>query len=218
MLRQTCCLWPKAFMPLEIKYGLTLLQVVEWGMAKILTNVILGLMVAGFGIGRAVADTELVPAGSTWRYLDDGTNQGTAWREVAFADTAWAQGPAQLGYGDGDEATVVGYGPDPNTKYVTTYFRHSFEVTDPAEFVCLRLSLLRDDGAVVYLNGAEIGRSNMPDGAIDYLTHASSAVASTEESLFQPPSLRVESSNLLAQPGCSRIGCHDGSIIPNILS
>ena len=171
-------------MPLEIKYGLTLLQVVEWGMAKILTNVILGLMVAGFGIGRAVADTELVPAGSTWRYLDDGTNQGTAWREVAFADTAWAQGPAQLGYGDGDEATVVGYGPDPNAKYVTTYFRHSFEVTDPAEFVCLRLSLLRDDGAVVYLNGAEIGRSNMPDGAIDYLTHASSAVASTEENLF----------------------------------
>ena len=60
MLRQTCCLWPKAFMPLEIKYGLTLLQVVEWGMAKILTNVILGLMVAGFGIGRAVGETMAV--------------------------------------------------------------------------------------------------------------------------------------------------------------
>ena len=54
----------------------------------------------------------LTPAGSVWKYLDNGTNQGTAWRAPAFNDTTWASGPAQLGYGDGDEATVVGFGPD----------------------------------------------------------------------------------------------------------
>jgi len=43
----------------------------------------------------------------------------------------WASGPAQLGYGDGDEATVVSYGPDSGSKYITTYFRHTFGVADP---------------------------------------------------------------------------------------
>ena len=39
-------------------------------------------------------------------------------------------GTAELGYGDGDEYTVVSFGPDPNNKYITTYFRHAFNVVD----------------------------------------------------------------------------------------
>ena len=72
--------------------------------------------------------TTIVPAGSTWRYLDNGSNQGTAWRASGFADGGWAQGAAQLGYGDGDEATVVSFGPNASTKYRTTYFRRQFTV------------------------------------------------------------------------------------------
>lgn len=128
--------------------------------------------------------TALVPAGSDWKYMDDGSNQGTAWREAGFDDDSWSQGQAQLGYGDGDEVTVVGYGPDPNTKYVTTYFRHSFEVDDPSQYSLLQLRLIRDDGAVVYLNGTEILRTNMPGGSIDYLTFASSTVGGGEEDAF----------------------------------
>src|SRR6476620_11534342 len=63
--------------------------------------------------------TTIVPAGSTWKYLDNGSNQGTAWRASGFGDGGWAQGPAQLGYGDGDEATVVSFGPNANSKYRT---------------------------------------------------------------------------------------------------
>ena len=37
---------------------------------------------------------------------------GATWHTPAFDDASWPEGPAQLGYGDGDEATVVGYGPD----------------------------------------------------------------------------------------------------------
>ena len=92
----------------------------------------------------------LTSAGSVWKYLDNGTNQGTAWRASAFNDATWAAGPAQLGYGDGDEATVVSYGPDVNRKYLTTYFRRQFEVANPASVGGLTLRLLRDDGAVVY--------------------------------------------------------------------
>ena len=49
-------------------------------------------------------ETPLVPAGAKWKYLDDGSDQGTWWRALEFDDRAWASGPAQLGYGDDDEA------------------------------------------------------------------------------------------------------------------
>ena len=55
--------------------------------------------------------TTFVARGATWKYLDNGTNQGTAWRATSFNDSTWASGPAELGYGDGDEATMVSYGP-----------------------------------------------------------------------------------------------------------
>src|SRR3954467_11519942 len=54
----------------------------------------------------------ILPAGSVWKYLDTGVDQGTAWREPAFDDTSWAAGPAQLGFGDGDEATVINHFPN----------------------------------------------------------------------------------------------------------
>lgn len=125
--------------------------------------------------------TILVSSGSNWKYLDDGSNQDTAWRQVSFDDGTWRSGPAQLGYGDGDEATVVSYGSDANNKYITTYFRHSFEVQNNSLTSCL-LNLVRDDGAIVYLNGKEIVRTNMPEGNADYQTPAVTSVGGTDES------------------------------------
>ena len=115
----------------------------------------------------------LVASGSVWKYLDNGTDQGTAWRQVEFNDSAWASGPAQLGYGDGDEATVVSFGPDPNNKYITTYFRRAFNVLNAASFSEIRGNLLQDDGTVLYLNGVEVLRNNLPGGPISYNTLAS---------------------------------------------
>ena len=60
----------------------------------------------------------------------------------AFNDGAWPSGAAQLGYGDGGEATVVGYGPNAGAKYITTYFRHAFSVSDPTGYQSLTLNLL----------------------------------------------------------------------------
>ena len=126
----------------------------------------------------------LVPFGSDWRYLDNGTDQNTAWRAASFDDSGWAIGPAQLGYGDGDEATTNSFGSDPANKYITTYYRHAFNVANPALYTNLVLRLLRDDGAVVFLNGAEIFRSNMPTGAVNYLTLAASTTAGASENLY----------------------------------
>jgi hypothetical protein len=118
------------------------------------------------------ATTTLVAPNASWRYLANGSDQGTAWRATAFDDTSWPSGNAILGYGQGNETTVVGYGPDPANKYVTTYFRRTFSVSDPSTIGALTLSLRRDDGAVVYLNGVEAYRSNMPSGTITSQTLA----------------------------------------------
>ena len=86
------------------------------------------LLIALFFSIATYSQNILVPYGATWKYLDNGTNQGTAWRAPAFADGSWATGPSELGYGDGGEATVVGFGPDANNKYITTYFRHTVNI------------------------------------------------------------------------------------------
>lgn len=135
--------------------------------------------------------TVLVATGSAWKYLDNGSNQGTAWRAPGFNDGAWASGPAQLGYGDGDEATVVSFGPNASAKYITTYFRRAFTVADPAAFAGLTLRVLRDDGAVVYLNGNEVFRTNMPAGAVSSSTLASTALGGADETTYVSASVPV---------------------------
>ncbi len=165
----------------------------------------LALLLLSHG-GVCLAETVLIPSGATWKYLDDGSDQGTAWRESAFEDSSWASGPAQLGYGDGDEATVVSYGPDPNWKYITTYFRHEFNVADPSQFPYAVIRLLRDDGAVVYVNGSEVVRSNMPIGVIDYETFASTAVAGSDEDRFFP--FYMDVGQLIPGTNCIAVEIH----------
>lgn len=127
-----------------------------------------------------------VAINTVWKYLDNGSDQGAAWCAIGFDDSTWASGPAELGYGDGDERTIVSYGPVSTNKYVTTYFRRAFTVADPASFGRLNLRAIRDDGIIVYLNGTEIWRDNMPAGTIAYNTYASSPeISGAAESTWQ---------------------------------
>ncbi|RYD53347.1 MAG: DUF839 domain-containing protein [Sphingobacteriales bacterium] len=143
------------------------------------------LFAAG-SLAAAQAQTSVVfPRNSTWKYLDNGSNQGTTWQASSFVDTSWASGAAELGYGDGDEITVVGFGPSATNRYPTTYFRTSFTLTAlPTANQQILLRLKRDDGAVVYINGTEAYRVNMPSGTPLYSTYASVSVAGTDESTF----------------------------------
>ncbi len=159
-------------------------------------------VLASRGAVEAPQGLALVRRGTDWRYLDDGTDPGPFWADPGFDDGAWGTGPAQLGYGDGDEATVIGFGPDPNAKHVTSWFRREFFLSDPTAFSALELRVLRDDGAVVHLGGVEVFRTNMPAGPIDASTPASASVAGAEESaLFGvtlPASLLASGRNVVA--------------------
>ena len=141
----------------------------------------------------------LVSTGAVWKYLDNGTDQGTNWSQRLFDDNSWSNGPAQLGYGDGDEATVVGFGPNAASKYITTYFRRAFTVLNPAEFTNLVASLTYDDGAVVYLNGVEAYRVNLPAGAVANGTLALAPVENPPLATANiSPTLLVTGTNVLA--------------------
>lgn len=123
-------------------------------------------------------------AGSTWSYNDSGMDLDVAWRELSYDDSAWEVGASKFGYGDGDEITTLSFGPDANNKYPTYYFRYEFNIVDASRYGDLIFGLLRDDGAVVYLNGVEIIRDNMPAGTINYNTFADSTVPSSDEDTF----------------------------------
>src|SRR5262249_22416685 len=106
--------------------------------------------------------TLLIPPGATWKYLDTGIAPAASWTSNNFNEAGWKTGTAELGYGDGDETTTVGYGGNANNKYITTWFRNSFTVTNLADNFSLVLGIRRDDGAIAYLNGQEIYRMNLP--------------------------------------------------------
>lgn len=145
-------------------------------------------------------DETLIQSNADWKYRDLGTDPGTNWMSSAYDDTGWAHGPAQLGYGDGDEATVVSYGPNASNKYPTTYFREHFNVTDPGRLGNIRFHVVVDDGAVFYLNGVEFGRLRMPDGTITYTEYASAnpPVENAWENVELPGSMLVAGDNVLA--------------------
>ncbi len=124
------------------------------------------------------AQTVFIPASAIWKYLDNGTNQGTAWRAVSFNDNSWSSGAAELGFDDSPvtilDDTKIGY-----------YFRKSVNIPNPALFTNFTMKLRRDDGAVVYVNGIEVYRNNMPSGTIAYNTPASSTCTDDGKTVLQ---------------------------------
>ncbi|HRH56941.1 MAG TPA: metallophosphoesterase [Chitinophagales bacterium] len=121
------------------------------------------------------SNVTVISYGSSWKYLDDGSNQGTTWTGTAFNDTAWAVGNGQFGYGDGDESTIVSYGGNASNKFITTYFRKNITIGSTASYLNYTMSVRRDDGIIVYIDGVEVYRNNISGGAFTYLTTAANA-------------------------------------------
>ena len=119
--------------------------------------------------------------GAVWKYLAPAADPGAAWMTPGFDDNAWASGAVEAGYGEPGKITDVGSADtDPDTEGVqanlTTYFRHHFNVGNPAGLSGLSLRLKRDDGAIVYINGREVMRSAMPAGVIGFTSPGNGGV------------------------------------------
>ncbi|MGK0188331.1 MAG: hypothetical protein ACI9R3_004123 [Verrucomicrobiales bacterium] len=122
--------------------------------------------VAEFAGGGPTPITYL-SSGHIWRFLDDGSNQESAWQAAAFDDSNWQSGPSSLGYGSDNEdaGTTVGFGADSSNKQPTTYFRTTVDIQDPSIFFGFLLRVKYDDGVAIYINGSEQLRQNLAAGA-----------------------------------------------------
>lgn len=119
------------------------------------------------------ADSTFIKFGSSWKYFDNGTDPGPSWKETNASGTdSWLSGPAEFGYGNGDERTHINYGVNANNKNITTYFRTSFNIINKSQFAFFNLKVYLDDGMIVFINGKEACRTNMAAGPAKYNTTA----------------------------------------------
>jgi lysophospholipase L1-like esterase len=137
--------------------------------------------------------TTFVGAGSTWKYSDQGLDLGTNWVQSQYDDSAWAQGPGRLGYVAPGITTTVSYGPSSTNKYITTYFRRAFVVPANVHYTNVTLRLNRADGAVVWLNGQQLFRVNMPAGTPSFLTLATALVSGDPLNTYYPTNFSISS-------------------------
>ncbi len=141
----------------------------------------------------------LVLNASKWAYYDEVVAAPNNWNSPS-ATLTWKEGNAEFGYGEGDEATVINFGSDANNKPITSYYRQYFDVTDITGITALTMRLKIDDGAVIYLNGNEVARFNMPTGTVAFSTLAASSISpeNTWNDLALLPSALLKGTNLLA--------------------
>jgi hypothetical protein len=134
---------------------------------------------------------------SSWSFWDSSTYPGTNWQQPGFADSAWTTGLPVFGYGNGDEQTML----NASNGAISVYFRQHFVATNAAELTNLLIMLRRQDGAVVYLNGIEVLRDNMPGGVITPTTYApGDAPDGGKQVIFDTisPEFLLPGSNLMA--------------------
>lgn len=140
---------------------------------KLLTVAALALMTSSF----FNAQTFVFNKNSSWKYNDSNTALPAQWKDAAYNVSVWSQGDGPLGYGDPVTTTTA-------TGLVTAYFAKDFTVNLNDLSASMELGVMRDDGIVVYLNGEEIVRDNMPSGTIDFNTLSSTTVDGAAESVY----------------------------------
>ena len=142
----------------------------------------------------------LVSKGASWRYLSSDAPPED-WTSTDFDDSEWSEGASPLGYGEMDLITTIADEDEVMDVPVTTWLRHHFEVDDPQRYQEMTIHLRRDDGAVVYLNGEPVFRSNLPDD-VEPSTFATESVEGSDEHAFFAQNVSIDQlragSNLIA--------------------
>ncbi|HEU0008319.1 MAG TPA: EDR1-related protein [Verrucomicrobiae bacterium] len=152
------------------------------------------------GAGRTLLDAGTA---TEWKFLTGTNPPPAAWREAGFDDAAWQSGTAPLGYGTSRLTTLLARPPGATNGSVTTWFRRELVASPLQAGEGLDILLCVDDGAVVYFNGREIARPNMPAGDVSAATLARRAVNGRAEGFYSRVSVpngawRATGTNVLA--------------------
>ena len=143
-------------------------------LTRIMAAAVFGLLV---GTAASQAQTQLIhPTTHQWRYLADNTDPGATWFSDTFNDSAWPTGTGLFGNEANYPYPVATSIAGPSTGGPpTTYYRTRFTYAGGLTGVVLTGTNYIDDGNVVYLNGVEITRFNMPAGVPTMATFAVTA-------------------------------------------
>ncbi len=146
------------------------------------------------------AEVVLSPYGSEWSYYDAASLDGQNWQSPSYNTTTWGKGNAPLGYGKTGIATTLDYGNNSSNKRLTYYMRHNFNLASLNASDQYTLYLTVDDGAIVYINGTEIGRYLMPSGTVTYNTTATTYASGNPDmtSFSVPANVLRSGSNVIA--------------------
>ena len=129
-------------------------------------------------------------AASTWRYNNPNSDQGTAWRTLVNPVTNWVSATGSFGYNSSQTVTIPAA--------VTNYFLKSVIISNPGLYNSFDFNLSYNDGAVIYVNGVEVQRVNMPAGTISYNTLSTSAVTFYNALFSIPSTFFVAGNNVIA--------------------
>ncbi len=140
---------------------------------KLLTVAALA-MVAGSLLN---AQTFIFNKNSSWKYNDTNTALASQWKNANYDVSAWSQGNGPLGYGDPVTTPTA-------TGLITAYFAKDFTVNLNDLSSTMELGIMRDDGIIVYLNGEEVVRDNMPAGTVDFTTWSSTTISGSDENIY----------------------------------
>ena len=127
---------------------------------------------------------------SVWQFLNSASIAAptdNSWTQLAYPATGWSSG------------NVANFGVPVTT---TQYYRSTFTVTSLTAKPALQYTISVLGGAVIYINGQEINRVNMPEGAItsttEPLTPITSAISSGGSVSLQFSTPVVSGNNVIA--------------------
>jgi hypothetical protein len=137
---------------------------------------------------------------SLWRFDQRGLNLGTSWSARVYNDSGWPQGAPLFAYETSALPETIRTPLTTNQNKLTFYFRKAFTLPGNATNALLRLRTVLDDGAVFYVNGAELFRWGMPFGTVAFDTTAGRTVdnAVYEGPFVRAPTNLVPGTNVLA--------------------
>lgn len=175
-------------------------------LAALLTLVLaVGAWSAVPALGETTSNLTPLARDAQWKYWDQGEITDATWKDAGFDDSQWAAGAAPLGFGDDYSetdpslpvGTVVGFGPDATSKYLTTYFRTTVEVPDLTGYTGLEIYVHVDDGCVVYVNGVEAFCRGIDEG-VEIAYDTSAKFKPKEETFTLPVELLTAGENVIA--------------------
>ncbi|WP_076464423.1 delta-60 repeat domain-containing protein [Actinomyces mediterranea] len=152
--------------------------------------------------GPVIESQELLTDTATWKFRWSAEAPDASWATPDYDDSQWEQGKAPIGYGASQIHTLIdasSIAPRP----VTTYFRTTFTVDDPSSIGGVEISYTADDGAAVYINGREVQRTRLTEGAQLHHGFYADAPVNTARARAQRSSVVVASS--LLTPGANTI-------------